>query len=1087
MPFAFLSSWLRPRSRRHARPPRRRRPPLLLEALEDRLPPGDLSGNLGMAPFGNLLDAASWNPTDRAVREKEAPSEAPAALNQAIGSQAAGSAANVASTPIAVSATPSVSVAFRGDPVGESELWSLWSFTDFSLGDPLSGDHPAAQSTGFRGEELVPPSAGGAVHPFAAATDNNFSAGLQTGSAAVSDTGAVPLGPHQSGESAQLLAAASMFVPAPPPAQTPPAPNGDSTGGGPSPALTVTLQAPGITNQAQPTLTVVVTDPTSGSDGPSSDLFLVGPVDRDHIPTAAIDIDLNHNGRFDAPGETGFTTVQLYGSLTGATPVRLDHGLEEGTYQLRARVTDAGGNEFTSPTVTMRVDLHAGYLGSDALRRLYSDYVLATTGQLDPVWSQPFWGGDGTALADQYARKFRLPAPNPASLTPEQFNARLHAKFMTDQAGRVLVNVRSIEAGQLPALQTGLEQLGMTVVHVSTDQQLISGYLPINQIPNVLTLPGYGSLTPGAKMRTKVGSVTTEGDAVILGPSFRAATGATGQGVSVGVISDSANRVGGGLADSQRTGDLPANVSILQDGMPGDTDEGRAMMEIVHDVAPGANLLFHTASPVPQVFADGIRRLANAGARVIADDVGYADEPMFNDGVVAQAVDQVASRQNVVYMSAAGNDSDIAYDGAWSEMRRTLFGFQFDVQDFGGGDFLQNFTLPVGQTMVLAFQYDDAFLEGGTGQANFQVQTDLDVYITNATGTRLFDAFLDFNDITDEAFEFVVFTNDGSFGTNNFAMFFDHFGGPRPTRVRWVSFGGDDPQAEFQGGPTLYGAPAACNAIAVGAVPAATPGRAESFTSQGGALPYFFDVQGNRLAAPQVRNKPNLAAPDSVSTSFFPAPAPNNIFSGTSAATPHIAAAAALYISQAPFATAPQIFNQLQRTALDVGAPGYDFLTGTGLFQLEPIRFVDTTLLEPNETSDQPIQFGTLTTAQQFDGLSIVTRPTGLPDYDWFRWTAGRPGLFTASIETHRLLSAEGFTCDPATVGMGQGDLELYVYTIRRNTLVLLDASTVPGSRSQTVQASVNAGEVILVEIKGRNFALGQMSQAAYDMTIDLT
>ena len=72
------------------------------------------------------------------------------------------------------------------------------------------------------------------------------------------------------------------------------------------------------------------------------------------------------------------------------------------------------------------------------------------------------------------------------------------------------------------------------------------------------------------------------------------------------------------------------------------TDEGRAMLQIVHDVAPGAALAFYTGDNSEADFAHGIGALAAAGAKVIADDIGYFDEPFYQDGIVAQAVDAVA-------------------------------------------------------------------------------------------------------------------------------------------------------------------------------------------------------------------------------------------------------------------------------------------------------------------------------------------------------------------------------------------------------------------------------------------------------------
>src|SRR5206468_2620042 len=98
------------------------------------------------------------------------------------------------------------------------------------------------------------------------------------------------------------------------------------------------------------------------------------------------------------------------------------------------------------------------------------------------------------------------------------------------------------------------------------------------------------------------------------------------------------------------TGDL-GPVTVLQDD-PGSTDdEGRAMLEIVHDLAPGAQLYYHTAFLGPQNFAQGILDLKAAGAKVITDDVGYVISPFFNDGILSKAVDTVFS-QGAVYTSA---------------------------------------------------------------------------------------------------------------------------------------------------------------------------------------------------------------------------------------------------------------------------------------------------------------------------------------------------------------------------------------------------------------------------------------------------
>src|SRR5207249_3668681 len=87
---------------------------------------------------------------------------------------------------------------------------------------------------------------------------------------------------------------------------------------------------------------------------------------------------------------------------------------------------------------------------------------------------------------------------------------------------------------------------------------------------------------------TRVGAVTTEGDAASRADALRA-QGLDGTGVVVGVISDGIDS----LTDAQATNDLP-DVQVPNDlrCQKGAGDEGTALLEIVHDLAPGAKLLF---------------------------------------------------------------------------------------------------------------------------------------------------------------------------------------------------------------------------------------------------------------------------------------------------------------------------------------------------------------------------------------------------------------------------------------------------------------------------------------------------------------
>jgi hypothetical protein len=117
-----------------------------------------------------------------------------------------------------------------------------------------------------------------------------------------------------------------------------------------------------------------------------------------------------------------------------------------------------------------------------------------------------------------------------------------------------------------------------------------------------------------------------------------------------------------------------------------------------------------------------------------------------------------------------------------------------------------------------------------------------------------------------------------------------------------------------------------------------------------GGDPLLFDASGNRLATPLIRQKPDFVGPDGVNTTFF-AGSPQGAFGsgiagcsndtsfpsffGTSAATPHVAAAAALMLQANPAVTPAQIRAALQSTASAMVAFPPDFSTGYGFVRVD--------------------------------------------------------------------------------------------------------------------------------------------------------
>jgi Subtilase family len=252
-----------------------------------------------------------------------------------------------------------------------------------------------------------------------------------------------------------------------------------------------------------------------------------------------------------------------------------------------------------------------------------------------------------------------------------------------DASGRVLVNLTPQADADRAAFRQAAEKAGLDVVSTDRDNGTLEGYVTLAKVPALAALDNTGTIVQALRPVAHVGSTTSQGVA------FQRVTkvhsqGISGQGMTIGVLSDSYNTADFDVfgeplnihaEDDIASGDLPGAgnernsqpVVVIQDGSnpETDTDEGRGMLQIVHDVAPDAKLCFATAFGGDVGFADNIRKLADpAGpchADVIVDDVGYFDEPYFSDGPIGDAVDDVAA-QGVAYFSSAGNAGD---HGAW--------------------------------------------------------------------------------------------------------------------------------------------------------------------------------------------------------------------------------------------------------------------------------------------------------------------------------------------------------------------------------------------------------------------------------------
>jgi uncharacterized repeat protein (TIGR01451 family) len=358
------------------------------------------------------------------------------------------------------------------------------------------------------------------------------------------------------------------------------------------------------------------------------------------------------------------------------------------------------------------------------------------------------------------------------------------------------------------------------------------------------------------------------------------------------------------------------------------------MLEIVHDLAPGADLFFATAGLSEASFAQNILDLRAAGCDIIMDDIGYFDESPFQDGIVAQAVNAVVA-DGALYFSAAGNEGNLdrGTAGTWEgdfvnggAAGVPVNGKAGNIHRFGTVNFDTVTGNQPGNATVL-------FWSDPLGAST----NDYDLYILNNNSSAIISASLTVQDGTQDPFEIVPPGNPGErvvvVRTAGAASRFLHVDTLRG-RLLTATAG------------NVRGHAAAASAIAVAAVDVHTafPGPftgglanpVETFSSDGPRRA-FFSANGTPLTPGNfsatggvLRQKPDMAAGDGVVTTLSPISGLNPFF-GTSAATPHAASIAALVKSYNQDLTSAQIRQIMSDSALDNMGPGIDRDSGAGI------------------------------------------------------------------------------------------------------------------------------------------------------------
>lgn len=530
----------------------------------------------------------------------------------------------------------------------------------------------------------------------------------------------------------------------------------------------------------------------------------------------------------------------------------------------------------------------------------------------------------------------------------------------TNNALLTYIRVANTDEATLAALRAS----GAQIVHVAPFYGVVTAYIAPDQLETLAALSNVANLEE--VLQPEIGSnglrtatyrpqqaacstgLISEGDLQLNAAAARAAFGIDGSGVTVGVLSDSFDKLGGAAKDVAN-GELPGAANpcgrnnavnvIAESQEQTGTDEGRAMLQVVHDLAPGAKLSFATATGGVFAFADSIRALQQAGANIIVDDVTYLREPFYQDGPISEAIREVTAK-GVLYFTAAGNshlsDNTGNAIGAYEAPYRatscafaTVLSIKGDCHAFSASkkDTTMGITVAADGEFTLVLQW---------AQPWYGVTTDLNLFVVSDTGTVLSRS---------------TSVNNGTYGTQNpyeslryvnktgktqiVNVMISRAEGPevsllkyvlvRSTGVTEAEYTAVNSQDSFDA--TIIGHAAAADALTVGAVAYNDSNRTEPFSSHGSSTILFAPVNDTTPAAAlttsEVRQKPDLVATDGGRNSFF-GDFDNGIyrFYGTSAAAPHAAAVAAL------------VWQRASQNGVSLGTTGGDELLKDTAFKI---------------------------------------------------------------------------------------------------------------------------------------------------------
>jgi Subtilase family len=561
-----------------------------------------------------------------------------------------------------------------------------------------------------------------------------------------------------------------------------------------------------------------------------------------------------------------------------------------------------------------------------------------------------------------------------------------------------------------------------------------------HSVAEALAMPQAGGSTP---------AIDGNGVTIMNADKYIAQTGANGAGITVGVINFGADS----LSVIQGRGELPqvSVVNVSANPPPANQDEGTVMLEEVHAVAPGANLVFCGPQTYAQ-YVSCVQNLIAANVTVLTDDLLFwgfdvMSDPAQNAG--SQAVENLlAANPNVMIFSAAGNNAKNYWQGSYTPTTIGAGSFTCQGQTdnyfelFTGTHAYNLWTLggSSGSDLLLAWEnsgklstsnYDLYVLDGSLNVIACAAGNGS----TAVSGSTTYDVINSSSLSSPNTYYILIGTPDTSLNGEY---------------LKLIGFGdGADSWSSTTSGSTSSPQDFAAGVFTIGAVDGGdgVGANIESFSATG---PVQF-ASGATLQAP-ILVAPDDIYVDIVGTSFSQA-----MFKGTSAASPNSAAVAALIRSAFPSLTSAQTINAMQTGAAPLGASGtfgagrVDAIGALGALTAPSISgFQTTTIVGGTSSPPLPITVGGT------GALGLSVTPASLIP-------AGSPGVVVSPANCGNPTTACTVTLTPTMGQSGPTTVQLTITDGAKRTMSYQASVTVTKPAAPTISITSGGSQSVNV------------------------